>query len=67
MTEENPLFQTPNGKTIEIVPDMGSSLWVIHPHGTNLPNYLKGTKYTSSKEAAKQVLKWIETIKEKQK
>lgn len=64
---EYPIFQTPNGKTIEVRPDGQYGLWVINPHGVNIPNYLKGTKYTSAEYASVEVLKWIETIKEKQK
>lgn len=63
---EYPLFQTPNGKTIEVRPDGVHGLWVINPHSTNLPAYLKGVRFVREEDACKEVLKWIETIKVKQ-
>lgn len=64
---EYPIYQTPNGKTVEVIPLPQSSLWTINPHGVNTPNYLKGVSFTSAKLAGEAVEKWIETIKEKQK
>lgn len=64
---EYPIFQTPNGKTVEVIPAPNSSLWMIHPHGVNTPTYLKTSRYTTAEYASRDVLKWIETIKEKQK
>lgn len=63
---EYPIFKTPNGKTIEVRPDGIYGLWVINPHGTNLPTRLKDAKYTTEALASAEVLNWIEEIKVKQ-
>lgn len=57
---------TPKGKTIEVKPDGIYGLWIIVPHGTNIPNSLKGIKYTSAELAIKDVNNWIESIDKKQ-
>ena len=62
----HPRLSTPKGKVIEVRPDGIYSLWVVHPHGTNIPAYLKDCKFTSSDDALKEVQKWIDTIKVKE-
>lgn len=64
MDQENeyPIFKTPKGKTVEVKPVPQSSLWMINPHGVNIPNYLKGTRYTTAEYGSTAVLKWLKTL-----
>ncbi len=59
---EYPILRTPKGKIIEVCPDGVYGLWIINPHGTNIPNYLKGTKYTSAEYGLEAVQKWLDTL-----
>lgn len=61
---EYPLFKTPKGKTIEVKPDEVYGLWIINPHSVNIPNYLKGCKYTEAQYACDAVTKWLDTLKD---
>ncbi len=63
---EYPIIYTPKGKAIEIKPDGIYGLWIINPHGINIPNYLKGTKYTTAEHGIRAVQKWIDTIGNKE-
>jgi hypothetical protein len=61
------MYETPKGKKIEVIPDGQYGLYTIHPHGTNLPEHLKGQKFTSRSLASAAILNWIKSINERQK
>lgn len=61
---EYPIFKTPKGKVIEVCPDETHGLWIINPHGVNIPNYLKGCKYTEASYASAAVKKWLDSIQD---
>lgn len=63
---EYPIHETPKGKRIEIRPDGVYGLWIINPHGTNLPKHLKNAKFTTAAEGSKAVTNWIDTIEVKE-
>lgn len=63
---EYPIHETPKGKRIEVRPDGVYGLWIINPHGTNLPKNLKNAKFTTAEEGSKAVTKWIDSIEVKE-